>query len=1076
MKRLLLTLLTLLTVGLGVSFAQTIVTGRVLDEKGLGLPGAGVSVKNAPTIGTVTDLDGNFRLSAPAGATLVIQAVGYSTQEVAAGAAGTIRMQIAAKELSGAVVTALAIRREKRELGYSATTLGTDDLNNGNNTSALSALQGKTAGVNISSTTGGPGGSTRVVLRGEKSVNGNNNALIVVDGIPITNGNRLAGRDERSELDFGNRGNDVNPEDIESITVLKGPAAAALYGSVAANGAIMITTKSGRGRKSSDKTSVTYQSAYTLSSPLKLPEFQNKYGQGDLDNVVDDRRENFSWGLPFDGKMRPWGQVINGQQKVKPYVAIEDNVKDFFNIGKNWENGVQLGGGNDKGSYFLSLNTLNSTGVVPDNFYNKYSIRLNTSLELPNKMYSSLNVNYINSIARIESGGQDESGVYDALLQTARDMPITEFKDLTDPFNSYDAVDSLGVTHYGFYGAYADNPYWVASNVDNRNRTDRVLGSVIVGVRPNAHWDIFNRLGGDVVADRVTSKQPKYSPIPWDPFYYAGTTPLGPKSNGGYLESNTNSLVMYNDLIVNYNTQLSENIGFTGLFGNNLQYSRSTLLRGRIDNQTNALVVPGYYNLNNNQGPIDVNENDPYGFPPLTETRSVGLYTSLRLDFKRQVFLELTGRNDWSSTLAAGNRSFFYPSASVSWVFTEALKDIMNDRILSFGKIRASYASVGNAALAYQNNNPAFVRTTSETGFGAVKFPFQGTPGFSYTNTIGNESLRPERTNASEIGVELALLRNRISFEATYYNNLSIDQIQNVPMPPSSGYTSRVLNLGDISNKGIELAARITPVSTRSGFRWEVFGTYTRNKNMVERLANGVQQIGLGGISGMQVTATVGKPFGAFYGSDIETDAQGRPIIDTTTGIPNIAANTVYKGSFQPRFIASWGTTLRFKGFSLNVLFNTKQGGVFYTRTKSLMDFVGTSKGTERREDYIFPNSVYVAGDGKIVTNDKYTFHPYTYYTSVIQSAQGQNIIDASYVKLQEMSLSYQIPESLLKRTAFGAASIGIFGSNLFIWTPDENQYADPEQTAGGASNLQGFDYTSRPSLRNYGARLSITF
>ncbi len=1068
----------LLTVGLGATWAQTIITGRVLDEKGQGMIGASISVKGSPGVGTVTDLDGNFRLSAPAGATLVIQSIGYASQEVPAGAAASIRMVPAAKELSGAVVTALAIRREKRELGYSATTINSDELNAGNNVSALSAIQGKTAGVNITSTTGGPGGSTRVVLRGEKSVNGGNNALIVVDGIPLSNGNRLTGRDERSQLDFGNRGNDINPEDIENITVLKGPAAAALYGSIAANGAIMITTKSGRGRQGSGKTSVNFQSTYTLSRVLKLPEFQNKYGQGDVDNVADDRRENFSWGLPFDGKMRPWGQVINGQQRVKPYVALEDNVKNFFDIGKNWENNIQLGGGSDKGSYFLSLNTLNSTGVVPDNFYNKYSLRLNTTLELPNKMYSSLNVNYINSQSRIESGGQDESGIYDNLIQTPRDIPITELKDLGNIFNSYDTKDSLGVTHYGYYGAYTDNPYWVASNVDNRDRTDRVLGNVVVGIRPNADWDIYNRFGGDFTADRITSKQPKYSPVPWDPFYFAGSTALGPKSQGGYLEYNANNIVAYNDLIVNYNKKLSEDFGFNGMLGNNLQFARNAYLAGKIDNKTNALVVPGYYNLNNNNGPIDVNENvfSQPAPPALSESRSFGVYGSFRLDFKRQVFLEVTGRNDWSSTLAANNRSYFYPSASLSWVFTDVLKKSIGDKVLSFGKLRTSYASVGNAAVPYQNNNPAYIRAEAATGFGSVKFPFNGTPGFSFTNVIGNEGLRPERTNASEIGIELAFFRNRISFEATYYNNLSIDQIQTVPTAPSSGFTGRVVNLGDISNKGWELAARVTPVSTASGFRWEIYGTYTKNKNMVERLANGVQQIVLGGISGMSVTATVGKPFGAFYGSDILTDSLGRVVVDSTTGIPRIAPNTVFKGTYQPRFIASWGTALRYKGFSLNVLFTTKQGGVFYSRTKSLMDFVGTSKGTERRDDYVFPNSVYVKSNGATVVNTDRTFHPYDYYTTVISNAQGQNIIDASYVKLTEASLSYSVPDRWLKHTHFGGASFGVFGNNLFIWTPDENQYSDPEVNAGGAGNLQGFEYASRPSLRNYGVRLSVTF
>lgn len=1073
MKRILFTLLMLLAVGLGTSWAQTMITGRVIDEKGQGMVGATISVKGSPSIGTVTDLDGNFRLNAPANATLVIQSIGYATQEVSASAAGSIQMRPTAKELSGAVVTALAIRREKRELGYSATTIGSEDLNAGNNVSPLSAIQGKTAGVNITSTTGGPGGSTRVVLRGEKSVTGGNNALIVVDGIPVNNDARLQGLgheagDARSQIDFGNRGNDINPEDIESITVLKGPAAAALYGSIAANGAIMITTKTGRARRAGKKTSLSYQSSYYFSSPLKLPDFQNKYGQGDVDNIPDDHRENFSWGLPFNDSLRPWGQVIKGKQQIKPYSAQPNNVKDFFDIGQTWENNVQLGGSSDKGSYFLSLNTLNNKGIVPHTFFDRYSLRLNTSYDISDKVYSNINVNYVNTYQRVEETGQGQGSIIDNVIQQPRDIPIPDLRDLNNIFNSYGVKDSLGVAHYGYYGAYTDNPYFLAENVDNRNRTDRIIGSAVIGYRPNEHWDIFDRLGIDYISDRFYNKQPKYDLVPWDvDYYFAGGSTQNRTSNGGYVEAHSSSLNFYNDLIANYTRQLSADIGFTGLAGANVRVERNSYLEGAINYQTNGLVVPGYYNLNNNQGILDVQDVQ-------SERRRIGLYTDLRLDYRRAIFLELTARNDWSSSLAENNRSFFYPSVSASWVFTETLKDRISDRFLSYGKIRGGYASVGNDAAAYQNNNPAYGRTISETGFGSIKTPFNGTPAFSYSNVIGNLDLKPERTNSTEAGIELSFLRNRISLEATYYYNLSIDQIIYQPMPPSSGYTSRVLNLGDVENKGVELAARFTPVQTRSGFKWELYGTYTKNQNEVLRLANGVRQVNLGGISGMTATATVGLPYGALYGTDLARDAQGRVIVDSTTGMPKIGPNTVYKGSYQPRFIASWGTNLRFKGFALNVLFDTKQGGVFFSRTKDIMDFVGTAQETEYREDHVFPNSVYQSSNGGYVVNTDRTFHPYNYYTNVIPA--GQHVIDASYVKLREASLSYTVPERWLKRSFLGSATVGVFGNNLFIWTPSENKYGDPEMNSGGASNLQGFDFSSRLSLRNYGFNLRVTF
>lgn len=1071
MKRLLLTLITLILFGVSYSFAQTIFSGRVVDDKGLGLPGTSISVKGSPTVGTVTDIDGNFRISASSNAILVVQSMGFATQEVPAGTASLVKMQSAAKELNGAIVTALAIRREKRELGYSATTIGSDELNAGNNVSALSAIQGKTAGVNITSSTGGPGGSTRVVLRGEKSINGGNNALIVVDGVPINNSIRNAGRDTRSQIDFGNRGNDINPDDIESITVLKGPAAAALYGSIGANGAVMITTKSGKGKANNGKTSVSYSTSYYLSDPLKLPEFQNKYGQGDINGVVDDRRENFCWGLPFDGQLRPWGQAINGYQKVKPYSAQENNVKDFFNRGRTLENNVAIGSGNDKGSYFLSLNSLNNTGIIPNTFYNKYSVRLNANYNISDKLYSNINLNYINIYSRVEQSGQGNESVMDNLYQQPRDIPIPELKDLNDIFNSFGSVDKDGIAHYGYYGAYTVNPYFVVENVDNRIRTDRVLGNVNVGWKPNSNWNIFNRIGVDFVSDRITNKIGKYQLDPYDDFYFSGANPQLQTNNGGFFQSSGTSINFNNDLIANYNKQLSDDIGFNALLGANLNYSRATVLSGYIDNQTSGLVVPGFYNLNNGTGSPDI--IDAY-----TDSRGYGFYSSIRADFRRQLFLELTGRNDWTSTLSFGNNNFFYPSATASWVFTETFKEaLQNQNILSFGKIRGGYSSVGNGASAYNNNNSGYVPNTAvQTGFGTVKFPFSGVPGYTFQNSIGNPDLKPERTNANEIGLELALLKNRVTFEATYYNQLTTDQIVNVPTPPSTGFTSRVINLGDIRNKGIELAARLTPVSTRSGFKWELYGTYTKNKNEVERLPNGVAQISLGGISGLTATATVGKPYGAFYGSDLAFDSIGRVIVDTTTGNPQLGTNTVYKGTYQPRFSASWGTNLRYKGFQLNILFQTKQGGVFFSRTKDIMDFTGTAKETENRDPYIFPNSVIIDpnGSGKYIPNTTVKTEPYDYYVNIIPA--GQHVVDASYVKLQEISLSYAIPEKWLKHSKFGGAQIGVFGNNLFIWTAEENKYSDPEMNSGGASNLQGFDFTSRPSLRNYGINLKVNF
>lgn len=1070
MKKILLLLLILLAVGVDAVRAQERrITGRVLDETGQGLPGAGITVKGT-TVGTVTDIDGNFQLNVPDGSnTLVIQAIGYGTQEVSANANTVVRMQTAAKELQGAVVTALGIRREKRDIGYAATTLNNDELNSGNNVSALSAIQGKTAGVNITSTTGGPSGSTRVVLRGEKSIGRNNNALIVIDGVPLNNGGRLRGDDERSEIDFGNRGNDINPDDIESITVLKGPAAAALYGSDGALGAIMITTKKGRARTGPSKSEVTFQSTFTLSNVLKYPEFQHKYGQGNIyQGIDDDRRENFSWGYEMDGKLRPWGQVINGQQLVKPYSDQPDNVKSAFNTATTWDNYLSIGGGTEKSAFFLSLNALNNKGVVPNTFYNRYGIRFNGSTSLTNKLYASINVNYNSIYSRVEQQGQGDGSFWQTVIQTPRDIPLWEAKNYGNPFYGYGFVDESGVSRYGYFNAYSENPFWVAENFDNRNRTDRILGNTVVGYKFNEDIEIFNRTGVDMSADRTALKTPKYSFLPYDDFYSPDNTGRPVLSKGGYKETNINQTSVFNDVILMVNRQLSERVGFGATLGNSIRYERTNALLSEINPTTNGLVIPGYYNFNNAEGPI-ISDNQ------ITDFRTVSAYGSLRLSYLNQVFLEMTGRNDWVSSLKS-NPSFFYPSVNASWVFSELFKNSNFGRdVLTYGKFRVGYASVGTGAGAYQDNPPRYVRADIGTGFGTVIPPFNGQPAYTFQNILVDPSLRNERTNAWEAGVELSFLKDRISTEVSVYKSVSIDQIVTVPIPAPTGFNGKVMNLGDIENRGLEMSLRVTPIKTRSGFRWDLFGTYFKNTNEVTRLPQGTTQVVIGGVSSMVLTANVGQPFGSFYGIDIQKDEQGRAIIDTNTGTPLLTPNRVYLGSIQPKFIASWGTTLKYKGFTFNMLFDTKQGGKFVSYTKDLLGFVGVSEETENRDDRIWDNSVYVDAGGNLVPNTRFEYSPYDWFANG-KIPDGQHVVDASYVKLREASLYYTLPESIYKRSPFGSITLGVFGNNLLLWTAESNKYVDPESGSGGATNLQGFEFRSRQSLRNYGFSLKVTF
>jgi len=1076
MKRVLLLFVLLLMVGFQ-AFAQTHqVVGKVLDETGQGFPGAGVSVKGT-AIGTVTDVNGSFTLDVPDGTkSLTIQAVGYQSQDVAiTGESMLVHLKTTSRELEGTVVTALGIKREKRDLGYSSTTVTGDELTAGNNSSALSGLAGKVAGANITSSTGGPGGSTRIVLRGEKSFQKDNNALIVIDGVIMNNYDRTSDPYDLSQIDFGNSANDIDPDEIESITVLEGPAAAALYGAAGANGAVMITTKTGKKRVEGSKNSkldITYKATYTMSDILKYPEYQTTYGTG-APGVPDDRGDNFSWGPKFTGQVQPWGQVINGQQQVKPYVYDGDSRKNFFNHGKDLNNFVSLSGGSENSTYYLSLNALNSNGVVPNTFYNKYSVRFNGTTQLTNNFYSSINVNYINSYSRVEAEGQGTGGIMQSLLQIPTDVPIGGLKDQSNIFNKMDYIDADGVHRFGYFGSFAKSPYWAAENYDNRNKTDRIIGDITLGYK-KGEFNVYDRVGVDATDDRSFYKTPYINSISFDQSIYYPSYPY--LNSGGFQQINYTGLRFYNDLIANYAHNFNKDFGINVLLGNNVTMENDQTLNALIDPGTNGLVIPGFYNFQNNVGPVTVANTT-------TQVRRYSVYGDIKLNYKRELYLELTGRNEWSSTLSSENNPYFYPGASAGWVFTERLKGKFKDNILNYGKIRAGIASVSADALAYANNSAAYSQGAVKTGFGSIIPPFNGIPAYQIGNTFGNPDLKPELTKEYEIGVDLSFFKDKIALTFNYYDDETTNLITPVPVPPSSGYAFNYINLGDVSNKGEEISLRATPISTKWGLKWDVFGTYTHNVSNIERLTGGVDQITLGGFQGMGIVAAVGHPYGTFYAADIETDGHGHTVVDAATGLPVATPKPQYLGTFQPKFQASWGTDLSYKGIKLHVLFTTKQGGEIYSQNKELMDFVGSAPETAAggRDPRVWTNSVNATTTGTTTTYTTNTtkYLPYNYW--VTQVGQGalpaQNLVDASYIKLQEVALSWKIPVKYYNRTPFGTIEVGAFGNNLVLWTAKNNKYDDPEATSAGATgNGQGFNFAARPTLRNYGVSLKVTF
>jgi TonB-linked SusC/RagA family outer membrane protein len=1080
MKRLVLSLVFILAIAAAAVGQVRTITGTVTDSQdGLPIPGVTVRVRGLQA-GTQTGGDGKYTLSVPAGSNaLDFSSIGYVTQGVTLGASSVINIRLAssARSLGEVVVTANAIRRERRALGYSAPTVNNEELTQGKQSSVIGALSGRVAGVNVTNTSNTPGSSSRIVLRGGSSISGNNQALIVIDGVPIDNSSVIGGSSSLASVDFGNRGNDINPDDIASVTVLKGPAAAALYGSRASNGALIITTKTGS--KNAQKTEITFNSSNTASSILKLPDFQNQYGQGYYDVIsedglsatyVNDPKENFSWGAPFTGEMQEWGQMIDGVRQSKPYSAAKDNIRNFFKTGFSTDNNLSLSGGSDKTTFYLGLNAVNSDGIYPGNkdVYNRYSVRFNGNTEFNNKFNAGISFNYFKINSNQVGGGQGGSSVYNNVLQTPRDIPLDQLKDLNNKYNGYGIVTADGLRHddlYGFYGAYTMNPYWILENFDNFDEVNRVTGNFNIGYKPSGWLDIKERLGIDSYNDRRRLVSPKYNFFPADEAenYSAGNSQ---SSNGSYEIDQYNISEVVHDLMITGSHKFNEDFEGSLMVGNNIR-QRFTNTNITSTNASGGLVIPGYYNLANSNGPVNVVRDQ------LTRRRLVGLYADLNLSYKSMLFLEATARNDWSSTLPIGNNSFFYPSISGSFLFSELLKGTTIANYLDYGKIRSSYAQVGSDTDPYQLQT-TFERAQILGGFGSTTFPFGNVAALMSSNTIGNPVLKPEKTNSFEVGTELGFFKNRLSVDVSYYANSSKNQILAIPIPTSTGYSFSVVNAGEIQNKGVEVSLRGTPIRTASGLSVELFGTYTKNNSKVVELLPGIDQVVLDGYSGMSIVAAKGRPYGEFYAVDNAKDAEGRTIVDQETGLPLPTNNAQYLGSYNPKYVASLGANIKFKSLSLNVLFDTKHGGVFYSRTRDITAFNGTSaESGGERIGVIFPNSVYLDDNGNSVVNTTARYNKQDYYSDLVA---GQHIVDASFVKLRTLALAYTFSKAQLQKSPFGTLSIGVFGNNLFIWTPKENQYADPEVNSAGAGNAQGFDYTAQPSVRNYGINLRVSF
>ena len=1073
MKKLLTILLLFLSIStLGIAQTRQVSGVVTAQEDGLPLPGVSVRVPGTTT-GTTTSAEGRYSLSVPAGVTtLQFSFIGYSTQNASIPASNVLNVVLVTdtRQLGEVVVTALGISRERKSLGYSATQVGTEEINKASPVNIVGGLQGKVAGVDISTTSGAPGGSSKVVLRGFTSIAGNNQPLYVVDGVPVNNA-RPGGAspvgsvgDLTENFDFGNAINDINPNDIESVNILKGTAATSLYGSRGASGVIVISTKKGK----AGAFKVDFSSAASFTQVSIVPKFQRKFGQG-WDNTFI-LSENGSWGPALDGQMRPWGAIVDNTQLLKPFSYIDDNFRDAFDTGAEFNNTISLSGGNEASTFYLSYGNVNSDGMMPgdNDTYKRNSISLSGSTKFKN-FDASASVNYVGKNSRFVEVGQGNSGIganfYEDVLQIPVDVPINDVKDYK---NLYFNVDN-------YFTPFAENPYYPLNENSARFNSDRVYGNVEFKLKASDWLTLLLQQGADLTngVDKIWHAKNAPSPGSWND----GSNVEGAQRQadvGNVVEGSEKYFEYDTKLHGLYQTPLSADFDLNGLVGLNYNDRGFRTLYTSVED----LSIPNFYSLANSI-------NSPESIDTRSHRRLFGAYATATLDFRNFAYLTLNARNDWSSTLPESKNSYFYPSANVALVLSEAL-DLTKAKV-SLLKLRASWGQTGNDTAPYRVFNILRSANVPVRGGGTtLTFPINGVQGFSISNTLNNADLKPEISTETEFGAEASFFDNRLGFDFAYYSKTSDDQILPIDASPSSGYKFLIVNFGKVRNRGIEFALNSTPVQS-TDFRWDLNYVFARNRNKVLELPAGLNQIEIESAYDAKLLAKVGEPLGVFEASVPKLDPQGRIIVNPTNGLAVPALEDGFFGTSERDYTMGLTNTFGYKGLAVGVTLDYRKGGVFYSGTADLLNFVGNDIKTtyNDRRPFIIPNSVLEVTDAAgNVTYEENTvpvgedfIDDYFYHSSNKALSYYNRILDKTFLKLREVTLSYQLPKSFASSIRANNASISVFGRNLYTWLPKENRTIDPEvSNYGNDLNSEFGEFRTGPSTRFFGASLRVSF
>ncbi len=1026
--------------GMWTLSAQSItLSGRVVDENAAPLAGAQVLLRGTPQ-GALTDGEGAFSVAVSPPqqdtGTLVISFLGYESQALRTRGRQQFDVQLvpAGIELEGVTMTAIGIRREKRRLGYAATEVDREELQRSNEVSLANALNAKVAGVQVTSTSGSPGASTTIRIRGNKSINGDNAPLFVIDGVPVDNTYRGS-----NFTDQANRILDINPDDIASMTILKGGAATALYGVRAANGAVIITTKRG----AAGETKVTFTTSIMADQVNKLPQKQTRYGQGELGGYVQGSR--LSWGprldtMSYNGDLSDpfhrFGGLVSANDPSATGQAAEvyDQARDLFQTGLTNNAYLSLEGGSEQHSVFFSVGNTLQRGIVPNTRYRRTGVKLTGRTQVGDRIQVMGSVNYIQSEADRGQRGSNLSGVMLGLMRSPVSYDLTNGS--SDPVNDPAAYEFSDGTQRTFHAAY-DNPYWSVNRNRNRTNLDRMVGLTEVKIKLSEHLNLLERISLDYYSDRLKSH--------WD----GGSNEY--KDLGGRIfNQEVTQRNLNNDLVLTYDQRFGEDWDLTLTAGNQFTDYRTTIL----ETDGFGFIVPGFYDISN------TSIINAFADDFLLRERGVGLYGDVNVGWRRLLYLNLNGRNDWLSNLPPDNNSFFYNSASLGFVFTE----LIGEQQVNYGKLRLSYAQTGNGAPAPYLTSNFFVQNGTSV---------QGLVSYLPNGTIGNNQLRPENTTTYEVGTDLRFLQNRLKVDLTGYFTSTVDQIIEVPTATSSGYSTVVTNAGEITNQGIELLVEYDVLRSEKGLNWETSVNFTRNVSNVVALTDEIDNISLPsfGVASTQSRVIVGQQYGVIFGTRWLRDDAGQVIVDAN-GFPVRDQENGVVGDPNPDFTAGWRNTLRWRNLSLTFLWDVRVGGDMYNGTVGVMRFHGTHISTENREEEFVFDGV-VQGTGEVNTtpislNDYYTRYGLTFVSE-------ENIETVNWLRLRDLTLTYELPSRLKERMpVLRGASVSAITRNLLLFTNFTG--IDPETSLSGAANSFGREYFNNPGTRSFGFRLNLQF